>query len=180
MLKRIIVQKVVLPDLPPTYSQLDLASSPPSYSSPASYSSPPSYGPDLEVCSYCIRGLHLCVPPLTLDAFLHPLHFLSDPPSLIHRHPIIQCLPWQIYKARVKSTWLQMVVVAPPPSYQSGLDYEALVLSIDEISTKWEQMRVKWEWKWKWSEDKSCWLMRPVLYKCVRWNRYFWWKSKKI
>jgi len=77
-------EQVVLPDLPPTYSQLDLASSPPSYSSPASYSSPPSYGPDLE-----------------------------------------------------------MVVVAPPPSYQSGLDYEALVLSIDEISTKWEQMRVK-------------------------------------
>ena len=80
-----------------------------------------------------------------------------------------------------------MVVVAPPPSYQGGLDYEALVLrrqelSIDEISTKWEQMRVKWEWKWKWkwSEDKSSWLMRPVLCKGVTWNRYFRWKRKMI
>jgi len=69
-------EEVVLPDLPPTYSQLDLASP------------PPSYGPDLE-----------------------------------------------------------MVVVSPPPNYAGNLDYEALMLRrkelpIDEISRKWEEMRV--------------------------------------
>jgi len=70
-------EEVVLSDLPPTYSQIDLASP------------PPSYGPELE-----------------------------------------------------------MVVVAPPPNYTTGeLNYQTLLiqrqeLPIDEISQKWEEMRV--------------------------------------
>ena len=125
----------MLPDLPPTYSQLDLASSPPSYSSPASYSSPPSYGPELEVCSYCIRGLHLCVPLLPLDAFLHPLHYLSDPPSLIHRHPIIQCLPWQIYKALLH-------LIADGSRGASSIIPERLGLRGSRAVHRWDQHKV--------------------------------------
>ena len=45
-----------------------------------------------------------------------------------------------------------MVVVSSPPKYAGGLDYEALMLRrqelpIEEMSRKWEQMRVNWE-KW--------------------------------